>query len=76
MGEENLVKNPQLIQMVCVPIVCSFLQSGQDWHTLPNSVLNLLNQCAQEVSHTLDTAPLLDPITGHMRPGKPCAGCK
>ena len=76
MSEENLIKNPQLIQMVCVPIVCSFLQSGQNWDTLPNSVLNLLHQCAREVSHTLNTAPLIDPVTGHIRPAKPCTNCK
>ena len=81
-----MIKNPQMVQMICMPIIASFLTGHQRYEEIPICVKNLLNQCVYNLADTINEIPLIDKKfvlgpnnpapTGAQQGKQPCAGCK
>ena len=64
-----------MIQSMCIPVVCSFLQGNHKFDELPISVQNLIGQCARDIGDNISNMPKIDPATGLVKQGKPCTNC-
>lgn len=81
-----MIKNPQMVQMICMPIIASFLTGHQKHDELPIHLQNLLRQCTNNLAETIQEIPLIDKKfvlgpnnpapTGAQQGKQPCAGCK